>query len=98
MLKINIDEHKEKVVENLQKVLKDVALDTIELHNGEKEIIGHLVVATLTNGMVFSETNHETDREKAIQDAIIHINNKIYEMEYYRIAQNAADALESNEV
>lgn len=95
MIKINIDEHREKVGANLQNILKEAALDVIKLHNAEKELMGHVVVVTLKNGMVFTEANHETDQDKAVQDAMLHINNRIFEMEYYRVAQNAAEADET---
>ena len=91
MIKINVEEHREKVVKNIENTLKNASIDVIELTNEEKDKIGHIVIVTLQSGIVLTETNHETDKDKSVQDAMLHINNKIYEMEYYRVAQNAAE-------
>ena len=96
MIKINVEEHREKVVKNIENTLKNASIDVIELTNEEKEKIGHMIIVTLQNGMVFTHANHETDKDKSVQDAMLHINNQLFEMEYYRVAQNAAE--ESNEV
>ena len=99
MIKINVEEHREKVVKNIEKALKDSSIDVVELNNAEQEKIGHMIIVTLQNGMVFTHANHETEKDKSVQDAMLHINNQLFEMEYYRVAQNAADAAEeSNEV
>ena len=91
MIKINVEEHREKVVKNIEKALQGASVDVVELNNAEQEKIGHMIIVTLQNGMVFTHANHETDKDKSVQDAMLHINNQLFEMEYYRVAQNAAE-------
>ena len=91
MIKINVEEHREKVVKNIEKALQGASVDVVELNNAEQEKIGHMIIVTLQNGMVFTQTNHETEKDKAVQDAMLHINNQLFEFEYYRVAQNAAE-------
>lgn len=91
MIKINVEEHREKVVKNIEKALQGASVDVVELNNAEQEKIGHMIIVTLQNGMVLTHANHETDKDKSVQDAMLHINNQLFEMEYYRVAQNEAE-------